>query len=329
MDRLNVAGISLLLVPTSEGPELSSRQHPDVEPLALVVNAAVTGAFSKLVESLEQGVDVGNQALYAVRPDPGDDFTEEANRWRELSGYDPGEDSYLVGTTFTPTAILVPRQALLEIISALQALRQQGAVISSTPPDDNGQPAMQRQPTSDLEKNTHIEEDWLQELEARAATLATVEQDEQTLEAAATASAKRRFLLLELNEAGLLSELPSQDLRQQLEQLQSPNLLAYYTAAMELNAYLRSQERKKYFFDAKQEPIVGAPVSLDWFRLQVATPEAYSRYDWLAFCESVFRMNHYTGGGGEIYTHLGNQWYRLRWRTDDGVTPALLSAAPL
>jgi hypothetical protein len=107
-------------------------------------------------------------------------------------------------------------------------------------------------------------------------------------------------------------------------------LIAYHSAAMELNAYFRSQERKKYFPDAEQERIVGAPVSLDWFRLHIPTPEAYSPYDWLAFCESVFRMNNnYTGGEGEVYTHLGNQWYRLRWRKDDGVTPALLSAAPL
>jgi hypothetical protein len=34
---------------------VSSKQHPNLEPLALVVNAAATGTFRELAESLERG----------------------------------------------------------------------------------------------------------------------------------------------------------------------------------------------------------------------------------------------------------------------------------
>jgi hypothetical protein len=162
----------------------------------------------ELAESLERGEDAGNQAWYAFKPEPGDDVTEESNRWRELTGSDPGEDSYLVGTTFTSSAILVPRKALQEMISALQALRQQGTVVSlatqanaqSEPGNNNSSPDAQLpQPTLDPQ----VDEILLQELEERAVTLDALEQGEQTQEVAATISAKRRFLLLELNEAGL------------------------------------------------------------------------------------------------------------------------------
>jgi hypothetical protein len=325
MNRLNVAGISLALVPTAGGPAVGT-QEPDMESLAWVVNSAVTGGFPQLADRDEAVV----QGLYVVRPDHDEDLSEARRRWREWTGSEPDEDSYVVGTTFTRSQVLVPRRALQEIISALQALRQQGAAKSPTEPDDNDQQATQNQPESDLEIDTQVDEDWLRELEERAVTLATLEQDEQTQGTVATASAKRRFLLLELDEVGLLSESRFQELHQRLEQLHLPMLIAYHTAAMELNAYFRSPERKRYFPDVDAQPILHAPVSLDWFRLHVPAPEVYSPYDWLAFCESVFRMNdNYTRGEGEVYTQLGNQWYRLRWRKDDGVTPVLLSSAPL
>lgn len=331
MATLNVAGFSLTLEPTPDGPLLSTKD-PRVEPLARVVNSSVTsgGQLMQLTDYLERGEELVVQGLYVAHPDPKEDLSEARELWRELTGSEPGEDSYMVGTTFTPRDIIVPRKVLLEIISTLQALRQQGAATSPTEPDDNDQQATQNQPESDLETDTQVDEDWLRELEERAVTLATLEQDEQTQETVATASAKRRFLLVELDEVGLLSESRFQELHQRLEQLHLPMLIAYHTAAMQLNAYFRSPERKRYFPDVDTQPILHAPVSLDWFRLHVPAPEAYSPYDWLAFCESVFRMNdNYTEGEGEVYTQLGNQWYRLRWRKDDGVTPVLLSAAPL
>jgi hypothetical protein len=334
MDNLTVAGISLVLIPTSEGPQLNVKQHPDIEPLARVVNAAATGTFSALAESLERGEDAGNQALYAVRPDPSDDVTEESNRWRELTGSDPGEDSYLVGTTFTRSAILVPRKALQEMISALQALRQQGTVVSpatqanaQSEPDDNNSSSDAQLPQPTLDPQ--VDEILLQELEERAVTLDALEQGEQTQEVAATISAKRRFLLLELNEAGLFEASKAPDRRSQLEQLQLPNLLAYHTAAMELLSYLGSTERKRLFPNSGSDSVIGASVSIDWFRLHEPTPEEYQPYDWLAFCESILRKgDNGVAGSGEIFSRIGQKWYGLYWRRDDGVTPALVSARP-
>ncbi len=334
MDNLKVAGISLALIPTSEGLQLSSKQHPNLEPLAWVVNSAATGTFPELVESLERGEDKANQALYAVRPDPGDDVTEESHRWRELTGYEPGEDSYLVGTTFTRSAILVPRKALQEMISALQALREQGSVvlpateagIHSELSNNNSSPDIELpQPTPD----TQVDEILLRELEERAVTLDALEQGEQTQEVAATLSAKRRFLLLELNQAGLFDASRAQERRSQLERLQLPNLLAYHTVAMELLSYLGSPARKQFFPDSGYESVIGASVSIDWFRLHEPTPEEYQPYDWLAFCESVLRKgDNGVAGSGAILSRIGQKWYRLCWRRDDGVTPALVSARP-
>jgi hypothetical protein len=82
---------------------------------------------------------------------------------------------------------------------------------------------------------------------------------------AATISAKRRFLLLELNEAGLFEASKAPDRRSQLERLQLPNLLAYHTAAMELLSYLASPARKRLFPDSGSDSVIGASVSIDCF----------------------------------------------------------------
>ena len=34
------------------------------------------------------------------------------------------------------------------------------------------------------------------------------------------------------------------------------------------------------------------------------------------------------GSEGALLVRQGGPWYRLRWRRDDGVTPALLTAEP-
>jgi hypothetical protein len=146
---------------------------------------------------------------------------------------------------------------------------------------------------------------------------------------AATISAKRRFLLLELNEAGLFDASKAPDRCSQLERLQLPNLLAYHTAAMELLSYLASPARKRLFPDSGSDSVIGASVSIDWFRLHEPTPEEYQPYDWLAFCESILRKgDNGVAGSGEIFSRIGQKWYGLYWRRDDGVTPALVSARP-
>jgi hypothetical protein len=84
------------------------------------------GGFSNLIERIEHGEDAATPGLFATRPEPDDDVTEARNLWQQLTGQDPGEDVYLVGTNFAQPYpdILVPRKALQEMIFALQALRQ-------------------------------------------------------------------------------------------------------------------------------------------------------------------------------------------------------------
>ena len=78
------------------------------------------------------------------------------------------------------------------------------------------------------------------------------------------------------------------DRHSQLEQLQLPNLLAYHTAAMELLSYLASTEIKRLLPNSGSDSVIGASVSIDWFRLHEPTPEEYQPYDWLAFANQSF-----------------------------------------
>lgn len=341
---LNIANLSIKLRSTPEGPLFShDDDDSNLEPITWVVNSIVTGGiseerFTQMVDTLERGEEICNQGWYIGRPDdPSEDYTEARENWRELTNSLPGDDSYLVGTSFLRRQIIVPRQVLLEIIYALKKLRQQGNFTDESEEGTeqkpsqipNNQELTNNQPQKQLDvDNIPVDDDFLRHMEERAVALATLEQGEETLETAATASAKRRFLLVELEDAGLLNESHFVHLHQRLEQLQLPMLIAYHQAAMELHAYFRSPQRKQYLPEAVPESIFGGPISLDWFRLQVPTPEQYHPYDWLGWCESIFRERKNLGSGfGHIYIHQGTLRCWLCWRKDDGVTPVLLKAA--
>ncbi|HAJ63564.1 MAG TPA: hypothetical protein DCP31_33620 [Cyanobacteria bacterium UBA8543] len=343
MATLNVAGLSLTLEPTPAGPLLST-DDIEVEPIAWVVDSIVTCVseqrFAHLVDHLERGEEIFTQGWSISRPDdPLEDYTEAKENWQKLTNSEPGEDSYVVSTSFLRKQIIVPRKALLEIIYALKTLRQQGTSIDSpqesvdrkSPHNQNNQELTDNHLGKELElDNVPVDDDFLRQMEERAVVLAALEQGEQTLETAATASAKRRFLLIELDDAGLLNESRFEELHQLLVQLQLPMLIAYHQAAMELHAYFRSPQRKRYLPDAEPESILHGSISLDWFRLQVPTPEPYHPYDWLGWCESIFvEKNNLTGGAGDVYIHQGKLRCWLHWRKDDGVTPMLLSAVRL
>jgi hypothetical protein len=60
---------------------------------------------------------------YAIRPQPEDDLEPARARWRSLTGEEPGEDVYILGTGFTYDEVVLPRQTLLEIIQGLKKLR--------------------------------------------------------------------------------------------------------------------------------------------------------------------------------------------------------------
>jgi hypothetical protein len=307
----------------------------------LIVTCVSQQRFAHLVGPLERGEEIFTQGWSIVRADdPLEDYTEARENWQKLTNSEPGEDSYLVSTSFLRKQIIVPRQALLEIIYALKTLRQQGT--SADKPEEQADQKGLRDRNNNpeithnrlrkgLERDSiPVDDDFLRHIEERAAALMALEQGEQTLETAATASAKRQFLLVELEDAGLLSESRFEQLHQQLIQLQLPMLIAYHQAAMELHTYFRSPQRKRYLPDAKPESILHGLISLDWFRLQVPTPEPYHPYEWLGWCESILvKKNNLAGGVGDVYIHQGKLRCWLRWRKDNGITPMLLSAVLL
>lgn len=124
MVLITVAGLALPLKPTEAGPLLASDQL-FWEPLAHVVNAAVTGALPQLAERLEYGQDAIVQGLFAARPQPGEDLAEPRAHWKQWTGTDAGDDVYVVGTTFTPHEVVIPRRALQQILEELTRLREE------------------------------------------------------------------------------------------------------------------------------------------------------------------------------------------------------------
>jgi hypothetical protein len=332
MDNLTVAGISLKLIHTADGLALG-KQDQELESLAWVVNSAVVGAFQNVIKNIEHGKDAATPGLFAVRPEPDENVTEARNLWQKLTGKDPGEDTYLVGTSFTSPSILVPRQALQEMILALQALRQESSLLTSKNEVNQNQISKEdiSLPISSTPEqiDNQIDEFLLRDLEERAGFLDTLEKGGKNVEIAATISAKRRFLLIEMNEAGLFDPALADEMREKIEQLQLPVLLTYHIAVMKLITYLESNERKYRFPNSASPTVLDASVSIDWFRLYESTPEKYQPYEWLAFCESILcRSNNGVAGTGEILSRIANEWYKVFWRRDNGVIPAIVSIQP-
>jgi hypothetical protein len=290
---LSAGGVQLPLEYAADGPMVSTRADPDVEPLAWVLNAAVTGMLPGLRDAVAAGKDEVVQGLFAARPDPLEDHERSAATWRRLSGREPGDDAYVVGTTFSDHSVLVPRAALLEMLDALGRLRAG---------EDDGTPGAGE----------------LDELERRAVELEGVTDP-------AAASAKRRFLLLALDQAGVLGDAPPGGLDER------PVLAGYRDAAAELRRYLASDERRSLVAGAPPSGVLGAPVSLDWFRHPSPRPNPLERpFHWLAAGEAALRAAQLDerSGVGEVFVRRGADWWVFDWRRDDGVTPALVRAHP-
>ncbi len=329
MDTLNIAGLSLVLRSTPDGPLLSTK-NGEWEPLAWVINAALTGNFPQLADALERGADAVVQGLYAVRPNPLDSMAEVKARWKAATGTDVGDDFYVVGTTFIRDEVVISRNVLQEILSTLQLLRKRSAQPGVSEQSSLPSPPWLFRPDPFYPDPAGSEEVILQDLEERAVALDALAQGPKTVETAATAAAKRRFLLVELAAAGLLSDAHSQQKLSWLKIWNLPTLSGYYDAALELLSYFRSPERQHYIPGVGAEPILGARVSVDWFRLGVPTPGEYHPYMWLGYCESIFReASLVEGGEGDMFTRIDEKWYRFHWRKDDGTTPVLLTANPV
>lgn len=327
MDTIKIAGLSILLEQTPAGP-IMSVEDQRLEPLAWVVNSAIAGgAAAGLADALARGDDLIVQGLYAARPEPDDPLVDEGRQdWLELTGSEAGEDIYTVGTTFCEHEFVIPRPALTEILTGLKRLHRQ------TPPAPL--PWLFRPDPIHPDPGAG-EEDIMRELEMVAARLDSLEKEAETTQAPsqermAAISAKRRFLIADLAAAGLFNEAHADNKRLWLTTWKLPRLLAYFEAALTLRSYFSSADRRRYIPDAGPEPVQGARVSLDWFRFPQQPPRGFNAHQWLGYCESIIMAAADTAGGeGDIFIHEGRLRYRLYWRKDDGITPALVSATPL
>lgn len=290
---LQAAGVQLPLEDAGGRPLVATAVDADAAPLGWVLNGAVTGALPGLRDAVAAGDDAVVQGLFAARPDPTADHTAAAAAWRRLGGADPGADAYLVGATFLDTDLLLPRGALLELLDALEAARAPGAAAEPV---------------------------GLDELERRADEL-------ESLGAAhPEAAAKRRFLIAGLDAAGVLGDRPPAGVDER------PLLAGYRDAAAELQRYLASDERRALVADAASPAVVGAPVSLDWFRRPSPRPDASEHpFHWLAAGEATLRAAPLDARAlvGEVFLRRAGGWWLFDWRRDDGATPALVASRPV
>jgi len=326
MATINIAGLNILLEETPSGPILSHKDHW-LEPLAWVVNSILSWPHARgVIDALERGEGLIVEGLVVTRPEPDDPYVEEAKaRWREWTGHDAGEDIYVVTTTFIKHEVVIPRPALVELLNRLYDQRR------PAPPLPPAPWLFRVDPIAPIPYEG--EEEIMRGLERRAAELdasAKEAAESGSVELAATVSARRRFLLLDVNAAGLFHEAHAKSKRVWLDEWGLHTLLGYFEAALKLLAYFASVDRRLYIPGAGPEPVPGARVSVDWYRLDGAPPQGFRPEQWLGYCESILMDAKSTEGGeGEIFVHQGELRYRLRWRKDDGVTPALVSATPL
>lgn len=286
--ELTADGYLLPLIETPRGPVISTNVA-EIAPLAWLINLAVEGTLADLRARIERGEEVQYQSLHALPH--------------------PEERAYLLSADFLNESMRVSAAALLDILARLESLRagwRAEHLVADRPP-------------------ARAKAGGLVGLERRARELEELRAGERTVECAAEESVKRRFLLLDMEAAGLLG--PDAEVAARLKTF--PLLLEYHLAAVEAALYLASDDRQRYLPDARSQPVLGSPVSLDWFRLPGEMPAGFRPFEWLAFCEYVLSHSDLSGGEGELLTRLGADWWRLRWRRDDGIHPAVVDARSL
>ena len=123
---IQAGGLRLTTEEGPDGPQLMI-DHRQTASLAAVLNAAARGQLPGLDEALTRGDGAATPVERVARQHPGDEFPAERQRWRELTGEDPGEDFYVVGTAYTPGVMIVPRAALQAGLKALLEIRERAA----------------------------------------------------------------------------------------------------------------------------------------------------------------------------------------------------------
>ena len=253
--KVNNLSLPLTYLPT--GPVLSI-QKGFFDPIAWIINPAVTGEEPQLAEKLAQGQDVIIEMRYAVRPTAEDDDLDEAKaQWRELTGSDPGEDVYILGTGFTTHEVVLPRQTLLEIIQTLKKLRAEF-------PEPPFPWLFRLKPYYPIP--TEGEKELVQKLEERAVAFKKPPPQEQTRQAEPEISTGRQeALLADLEAAGVFSSAYSEKKQHWLQVWHCPTLLTYHKDAMRFLNHFRNHLRPPVAEGVPPEFMLGASISISGF----------------------------------------------------------------
>lgn len=243
--KINNFSVPLTYLPT--GPVLAIEKG-FLDPVAWVLNPAVTGEEPKLLERVIRGEDVLMEMRVAVRPTPEDDDLHELKaQWRELAGEEAGEDVYILGTGFTTHEVLLPRQYLIEIIKRLKKLRAEF-------PEPPFPWLFRLKPYYPIP--TEGEKELVQKLEERA--VARGQPHEQT-------SAGNEGLLGDLEAAGIFNSAYSEKKEHWLQVWQCPTLLTYHKDAMRFLKHFREYLHPPVAEGVPPELMLGASISIGRF----------------------------------------------------------------
>ena len=226
---LKVHNLSLPLRYTPTGPVLSIEKS-FLDPIAWLINSALGDDTEQFANDLAHGKEISIKAFSAVPLAVNEIVPEDRVRWHQLTGSELGEDVYMVSSTFTHEVIL-PRQTLLQIYQAIIALRAE----FPEPPFPWLFCADPYYPTP-----AEGEEELMGKLEARAVAFKE-RQAFAEIRSKQTFNEERTKLLRDLEEAGLFSELYSEEKKYWLEMWELPTLRDYHRAALAFLSYFQQK----------------------------------------------------------------------------------------
>ena len=244
------------------------------------------------------------------------------------TGEEAGDDLYVIAVDFLDNMLVIPRTAILGVLSRLVELRRQADKppppwLFRTDPFWNEPAPGEDQPLRELEERAA-------DLDQMAAGIDLQAITPDTLQDAAALVAKRRFLLLDLEAAGIFTDGFAPAKERALRDWDLPTLAGYVAAAALLHRYFRGRERGLRLPPIRDVRLLESAVSPDWFRRGDPTPPGSDPYEWLALCELAFREATLPEGpAGEIFTRFDDRWTRLRWRRDFDEIPALVGCEPM
>ncbi|MDC0741691.1 hypothetical protein [Polyangium mundeleinium] len=238
--------------------------------------------------------------------------------WRILTGktFD-ANDAWGVASTFLGPGMILPGTTLLRLI---RALRELNGELPKTAEPAREPPVESPFETLDLDEVVELERSAV-ELDDVARKVGKTGAEE------GCESAGRSQLFVSLDVYGFLGTDGYAEKHAWLEAHGLGTLLGYHDAAEALRRYLRDPERKHFLPEAAEdEEVVGAWVSVDWFRLGVPTPPGMSPVSWLARCERFLRD--YDPESFEspfsLSMKIGSETYEVEWRRDHHQKPSVV-----